>query len=36
MIYLVDPSEVKGVCTLFCKSVAYPMYGVPKCLDVLY
>jgi len=34
MIYLVDPTNVKGLCIKFCKNIAYPMYGVPKCLDV--
>lgn len=35
MVYLIDPKEPFGnkVCTLFCKSVAYPLYGVPACAD---
>lgn len=35
MVYIVDPKPVKGVCIIFgiCKSVAVPLYGVPKCAE---
>ena len=37
MIYLIDPKNPGGEkCTLFCKGIAWPMYGVPTCYDVWY
>jgi len=36
MEYLIDPEEITKVqitpCTVFCKTVAHPMYGVPIIL----
>lgn len=41
MIYLIEPMELtkdwcttKWVCTLFCKGIVYPMYGVPPDIEV--
>jgi len=32
MLYLIDPKNVgTNFCLTFCKSVAYPMYGIPPC-----
>ena len=32
MVYLIDPQVVAtNRCLFFCKSVAYPLYGVPPC-----
>lgn len=32
MLYLIDPRNVgTNWCLTLCKSVAYPMYGIPPC-----